>query len=1089
MIKFTYQKTMIRLRFISFKIGVLISFIVGLSACNTSKYELLPLPFVEVISEASGLNFSNDLNDTGDLNIIEYLYYYNGGGVAVGDINNDGLDDVYLSANQKPDKLFLNQGDLKFKDVSEESGISNKSAWSTGVTMVDVNNDGLLDIYVCKVGNYKNLKSKNELYINQGGNVFIEDAKTYGIDFSGFSTQASFFDYDNDGDMDMYLMNHSIHSTASYGNANLRTKRDALAGDQFFENRLNEGKTSFVNVTEKVGIYSSALGYGLAIAVSDINQDGYMDVFVGNDFHENDYLYINNGNKTFTESSTLYFNHTSRFTMGVDIADVTNNGLQDIFTLDMMPYKSDIFLKSGGEDTDKVNNIKKAFGFQQQYARNHMQIHNKHYFVDVALFTETHATDWSWAPLLMDYDNDGLNDIYITNGIYKRPNDLDYINFSSNIDFAKHKEETQNALELELINKMPMIKLPNAIFRNNGNLNFENVLIKAEATYSNGAAYSDLDNDGDLDIIVNNINDQATLLENKSTNNYVSINLKGDKNSLNTNGTKVYLFSEGKPFFKEQTTVKGFMSSSTAKIHFGLGNIQKVDSVKVVWLDGSQSIRRNIPINTTLDISKENTTPFSYKLQLTTSFVETFNYEHIEDRYLDYEREALMPEKLSIEGPSVVHEDFNGDGLKDLFVGGARNQKPELYIQAKNGELSKKRVEAFEEDASYEDTDAIAFDIDGDGDKDIYALSGGNDFIENHSKLEDRIYINDGKANFTKLNANLIKTNGSTVSNFDFDKDGLEDLFIGNRSIPGAYGLSPYSFILKNKGNKTFEIVDKKRFGMVTDSKWADIDKDGFVELILVGDWMPITILSYIKSGEFENKTQQFGLNKTNGMWNVLEISDINNDGTLDIVAGNTGLNFKWKASVDKPVKMYLDDFDNNGNLDQLIFYDFFGDYVPFASKDKIVAQIPSLKKKFLSYNTFSKVESIADLTDKKSIDVLETKHIYQLKSMLYLNSGSKFLPVELPKEAQLSSIEDMLVLEDKILFTGNYKGYVTELGESSSNSGGILNMNDDKTFSYQSLNLPKTVSGRKIIKLRDETYLVITNNGKSFFVKTSKTE
>jgi len=1039
------------------------------------------------------LDFSNDLKPNGSLNIIEYLYYYNGAGVALGDINNDGLDDIYLATNQKPDQLFLNLGNLKFKDISLSSGISKDSTWSTGVTMADVNNDGLLDIYVCKVGQYKGLKAKNELYINKGYNIFEEQAEVYGLDFSGFSTQASFFDYDQDGDLDMYLLNHSVHSLNTYGNADLRIKTDSLSGDVLYENKLENDQIKFVDVTKEAGIYNSAIGYGLALATSDVNNDGFIDIYVGNDFHENDYLYINNGDKTFTESSAAYFNHTSRFTMGVDIADISNDGNPDVITLDMMPNQSDIFLKSGGEDTDKVNQIKKSFGYHQQYARNHLQLNNGSYFADAALLTDTYATDWSWAPLIMDYNNDGLNDIYITNGIYKRPNDLDYINYLSNVDFAKYSETSQDTLEAKLINTMPMLNIPNVLLQNNDSLVFKSIQVDRNntKTYSNGAAYSDLDNDGDLDIVVNNINEKVTLLENISTdlnsNHYLSVNLFESNNGLNTNGAKVYVYSGNKMFYREEITVKGFASSSTRKVHFGLGQLDKVDSLKVIWNDGSQTIKKDVKINSLATVSKENTSKAKYIIPAKAEYTE-FDYVHEENPYLDYEREALIPENLSTEGPSVVQADFNADGLDDLFIGGARNQSPILYLQNKEGKLIVKDIPIFEKDNMYEDVDATAFDIDADGDLDIYALSGGNDFPEGDPNLEDRVYINDGQGNFTKLDSNLLATNGGSVSSFDFNHDGLDDLFIGNRSIPGAYGLSPFSFILKNKGENNFEIVEKRRFGMITDSKWVDLDNDGNVELVIAGDWMPIMVFSYNGTDKFENKTKDYGLDKSNGMWNVITIADINKDGLMDILAGNTGLNFKWKASVDHPVKIYLDDFDKNGQLDQLIFYDFFGTYVPFASKDKLMQQMPSLKKRFLNYNTFSKVTSVFDLTERKETDILETKYIYELRSMLYLNNGNSFTSQALPKESQLSTIEDIFVDEGEVIYTGNYYGFITELGESSSNPGGILSSFNNKTFGQSNiLNLPKDFSGRRIVKLNENTFLVVSNNGKSYIINPKK--
>ena len=1039
-------------------------------------------------SELTGINFNNKLESKPDLNIIEYLYYYNGGGVGILDVNNDGLDDIFFSGNEVGDELYLNEGDMKFKNITQSAGINSENNWSTGVAIADVNNDGLVDIYVSTVSDYKNLEGHNRLYINNGDLTFTETSKETGLDFVGFGTQASFFDYDNDGDLDVYLLNHSIHTPRNYGRANKRFEKDLKSGDRMYENLLNEGNFKFVEVTEKSGIYSSSLGYGLAISTIDVNQDGYTDIYVGNDFHENDYLYLNNGDKTFSEVSKEKISHTSRFTMGVDISDINGDLIQDIFTLDMMPFKSDIFMKSGGEDSDKVSQIKKDYGYNEQLARNHMQLGtNEGIFKEVALITNTYATDWSWSVLIEDFDNDADNDIFISNGIYKRPNDLDFINFQSNILYENYRDE-ENRLEKDLIDQMPMLKIPNIIFSQKSDYNFEMLgeSIGIPPTYSNGSAVSDLDNDGDLDIVSNNINDKAQILENRSENlkkSFIQFNIKNNNGSPSL-GTKIIAYTGNKKMIKEITGSRGYASSSSTRVHFGLANYKKVDSIEIKWINGITNKYYDLGVNQIHEFypNIENVNLNTSNL-LTVSEIEEFNYKHIENNYLDYEREPLMPERLSIEGPAYVGSDFNGDGIKDIFIGGAKLQSPELLIQNIDGSFKKIKNIVFEQDSQFEDIDAEAFDFDQDGDMDIYVMSGGNEYVDGDINLMDRLYINNGNGLFNKFPANLPSTNGGSISSADFNKDGYSDLFIGSRSIPGGYGLSPISVIVKSspETDSYFEVVAQSPLGMITDSKYTDINNDNILDIVVVGDWMPITILIGEGDNKFSNQTTMYGLANTSGFWNTIEIADLNNDGKKDIIAGNSGLNHKLKASIENPVKIYLDDFDENTSLDPIIFYNFFGEPVPFASRDKLVNSLPYLKKKFLKYNDFVKAKNIELLTEKD--EIFETKSIYEMRSMAFIqNEENIFTPSPLPSPLQLSSIEDFYIDGNKIYYVGNYTGNVSELGPSLSNSGGVLTGFDGYNYdSHKSLGLPINYEARHIDKINKNSLLIIGNNNRAY--------
>lgn len=1071
---------------ISFYILTLLT-IQGCTRDNTNSDEL-SVKFESLSSELTGINFNNKLESKTDLNIIEYLYYYNGGGVGILDVNNDGLDDIFFSGNEVGDELYLNEGDMKFKNITESAGINSEINWSTGVAIADVNNDGLVDIYVSTVSDYKNLRGHNRLYVNNGDLTFTEISKEIGLDFVGFGTQASFFDYDNDGDLDVYLLNHSIHTPRNYGRANKRYEKDLKSGDRLYENLLNEGNFKFVEVTKKSGIYSSSLGYGLAISTIDINQDGYIDIYVGNDFHENDYLYMNNGDKTFSEVSKEKLSHTSRFTMGVDISDINGDLIQDIFTLDMMPYQSDIFMKSGGEDSDKVSQIKKDYGYNEQLARNHLQLGtNEGTFKEVALITNTYATDWSWSVLIEDFDNDTDNDIFISNGIYKRPNDLDFINFQSNILYENYRED-ENKLEKDLIDQMPMLKIPNILFSQKSNYDFEMLgeSIGIPPSYSNGSAVSDLDNDGDLDIVSNNINDKAQILENRSEKfkkSFIQFSIKNNNGSPSL-GTQIIAYTGNKKMMKEITGSRGYASSSSSRVHFGLSNYNKVDSIEIKWINGITNKYYDLDVNQIHEISPniENLNLNTSNL-ISVSNIKEFSYKHVENNYLDYEREPLMPERLSIEGPAYISSDFNGDGIKDLFIGGAKLQSPELLIQNIDGSFKKIKNIVFEQDSQFEDIDAEAFDFDQDGDMDIYVMSGGNEYVDGDSNLMDRLYINNGNGLFNKFPANLPSTNGGSISSADFNNDGYPDLFIGSRSIPGGYGLSPISVIVKSapETDSYFEVVAQSPLGMVTDSKYTDINNDNILDLVVVGDWMPITILIGEGDNKFSNQTTAYGLANTSGFWNTIEITDLNNDGKKDMIAGNSGLNHKFKASIENPVKIYLDDFDENTSLDPIIFYNFFGNPVPFASRDKLVNSLPYLKKKFLKYNDFVKAKNIELLTEKDKI--FETKSIFEMRSMAFIqNEENIFNSSPLPSPLQLSSIEDFYVDDDKIYYVGNYSGNVSELGPSLSNPGGVLIGFDGYNYdSHKSLGLPLNYEARHIDKINKNSLLIIGNNNSSY--------
>jgi hypothetical protein len=1059
-----------------FKYYCYILFIVVLGLFGGCGKERYHRNFVLRNSSVTGLDFQNNLTENSDFNILNYPYYYNGGGVSVGDINNDGLDDIFFTSNLESNRLFLNKGDLEFEDITEKAGVGGQYDWSTGCTMVDINGDGFLDIYVCNLGNYQGKTGKNELFLNNGDGTFTEAASTYGLDFSTFSSQALFFDYDRDGDLDMYLLNHAIHTINSYVSRNkIMNKFDTMSGDRLLRNNLDKGELTFTDVTFDAGIQSSPVGFGLGVSASDINNDGWPDLYISNDFHENDYLYINNGDGTFNDVHSKWIGHSSKYSMGNDINDVNNDGLPDIITLDMLPELPEVLQKSMAEDDYNLREIILNKGYAPQLSRNTLQLNRNGIFSDVAPIMGVSATDWSWSPLFADLNNDGYKDLYITNGIYRRPNDLDYLNYTSNNAVRSIIDLKDSLMSQRLIALMPQLKISNKAYINKNGQYFEDITnnwgLKIPS-YSNGAAYSDLDNDGDLELIVNNINENAFLFENKINEKqpdqtYLKIALKGkDFNSMGI-GTKVIIKNKGKTYYQEQYPVRGFLSSVSQILHFGLGTLKQVDSLWVIWPEGSYQFLDNVNIGQILTVDEGDASGDYYSktihIEESKRFFHNldtvpFQYSHQENDFNEVFRENFIPRRFSSEGPGIAIGDVNNDGLDDVFLTNAQNFKDRLFIQQKSSSFYEMHQEAFEKDSLYEGVAAIFFDADGDSNLDLYVASAGNEYKNGESPLIDRLYLNDGKGNFTRKKDGLPKifANSSCVIPADYDKDGDIDLFIGSRVITSNYGVSPKSYLLQNDGYGNFTEVPLPKeiayMGMVTDAVWVDFDADGWLDLAVVGEWMPITFIKNQK-GKFTTSSLS-SIGKTNGWWNCIISGDFDNDGDIDLVAGNVGLNTRLKATHDEPVRLYLKDFDNNGSLDQIMTYYVDGKEYPLATKDKLSSQLNFLKKKFPTYNSFSGT-TLEKLLSREQLDGAIIKEAYELQSIYIENIGdSKFNTHALPIEANFSpvmSIESKDINKDglkDIILAGNFYGFMPGVGRQDASQGYLLLNGGNNSFS-----------------------------------------
>jgi len=1025
--------------------------------------------FTLLPSSYTGVHFENRLSDTHDLNVFTYRNYYNGGGVALGDLSGDGLPEIVLTSNQGGTRLYLNEGKFRFRDVTEEAGLHSKG-WTTGVTLADVNGDGLLDIYVCHAGNGDGKLRANELYINRGVNAhgvptFVEQAAAYGVADTGYSTQAVFFDYDRDGDLDLFVVNNTPRPVVTFDLKNTRTIRDPLGGDRLYRNDGGH----FVDVSEQAGIYGSEIGLGLGVGVSDLNRDGWPDIYVANDFFERDYLYINRGDGTFAERLEQEMPYISLASMGLDIADVNNDGWPDVYVVDMLPDDEHrLKTTSSFEDWHRLQAEVRS-GFHYQFTRNMLHLNNGNgTFSDIGQMAGVARTDWSWSALIADLDLDGYKDIYVTSGLAKDVTSQDYIAFLRNRETLAQATSGRRVDFQRLVDAMSSTTLPNHAFRNRGDLTFADESAQwglDTPGFSNGAAYGDLDGDGTLDLVVNTVNAEARIYRNNARaltpNRFLQVRLEGVGGNRFAIGAKVTVWSGAQQFFQEEEPTRGFQSSVDYVLTFGVGTRDSVDSVKVEWPDreGRVTIVKHVATNQRLTIRQAEALapPAPGPRPLTPLFTDVTDavalpYAHHENDFVDFDREPLIPKLVSTEGPMLAVADVNGDGLDDIFIGGAKGQPGKLLMQRPDGRFVSTNEKLFAADAVSEDLGAVFFDADGDGHPDLYVVSGGNEFSPQSPALQDRLYLNDGRGNFRKAVGNLPveDVSGSRVAAADYDGDGDVDLFVGGRVVPWHYGADPRSMLLQNDGHGHFTDVTKRlapeleHVGMVTDAVWGDVDGDGRLDLVVVGEWMPITVFHNAGGGRLV-RVQTPGLEHSEGWWNRIVAGDFTGHGRVDFIVGNLGLNTRLQASDAEPVTMYVKDFGGNGVTDQIVSVYNRGTSYPLAMRDELIRALPYLKTRYPRYEDYAR-QTVTDIFSSAALQGAVLKQARTFATALARNNGDgSFTLVPLPREAQLAPVYGITAGDvdgdgkTDLLLAGNFDGVQPELGRMSASYGLVL--------------------------------------------------